>query len=593
MTISGEKAQCHNFCCVQGFWGAGEPLFVSALGSMPPALIRNISFRSINAVSENGALFSSLPLNMSHSAVHGIELVDVDITIRRTGNISRPKGKDYSPTLTGSLYPAIVPAFVAGMTFEGVHAARVVGGGVQFDGGREPQRDEQFWSMNCVNESGTGESSMLEIGGGWSCTNATEPPMRLELQAPTLVGASKGGSTHYWFPTNCAVAFNASHLLVGARLADDCSDYFCNKTTTHKPSDPSHQISMSKDGGQSFQPLYEVHGQSPWGAAAARTPFLGPCTLALNSTTHLVLYQGQIRFPWQSVGSVFSLGVDGLRYGVSERAVRYTGIDGSCGSGQMWNQGVIKKPIVGGGWLMSAQCDTGQNGTHAIIFSSTDGFVWALQSAVPVTAPAAGPNCESPGENTIVWIDDDGGLLLVARCGSNQPLLAWRSDAGGSAGSWRRHALPSDMIGVMPVAVRMDSGAVVLTTGRGGLALWLNSKGDGTDWLRTNVGAAHNRLVLTNRLLNGSALQYTDEFVNFSMTHETTAYSTLVKIGPDNGILCYDRLAWSTVGQNSTAPVSSWVGPPGNRDAEDHMFCMRFAITGGGGSAPAVGAGSS
>lgn len=36
-----------------GFWGAGEPIFVSAIGLMPP-LIHNISFINIEAVSENG-----------------------------------------------------------------------------------------------------------------------------------------------------------------------------------------------------------------------------------------------------------------------------------------------------------------------------------------------------------------------------------------------------------------------------------------------------------------------------------------------------------------------------------------------------------
>ena len=76
------------------FWGAGEPLFVSSLGPMPSPLIRNITFESINAVSENGALFSSLPLDQP-PAVEGLSLLDVSITIQRTGNVTKPKGKDY------------------------------------------------------------------------------------------------------------------------------------------------------------------------------------------------------------------------------------------------------------------------------------------------------------------------------------------------------------------------------------------------------------------------------------------------------------------------------------------------------------------
>ena len=76
------------------FWGAGEPLFVSSLGPMPSPLIRNLTFESISAISENGALLSSLPVEQP-SAVANVSLLDVRITIQRTGNITKPKGKDY------------------------------------------------------------------------------------------------------------------------------------------------------------------------------------------------------------------------------------------------------------------------------------------------------------------------------------------------------------------------------------------------------------------------------------------------------------------------------------------------------------------
>ena len=59
-------------------------------------------------------------------------------------------------------------------------------------------------------------------------------------------------------------------------------------------------------------------------------------------------------------------------------------------------------------------------------------------------------------------------------------------------------------------------------------------------------------------------------------TRETTAYNTLRKLGPDSGILCYDRLSSSTTPGSKDNP--SWRGPPGNRDAEDHIFCMRFRL---------------
>eukprot|EP01043_Picozoa_sp_COSAG02_P033022 COSAG02_NODE_2234_length_9423_cov_7.200343_1_plen_428_part_00 len=395
----------------------------------------------------------------------------------------------------------------------------------------------------------------------------------LQLEPPELVGHSNQSKTHYWFPTDMAVVFNATHFLLDARLADDCSDYFCNHTSPHKPSDPSHQVSLSTDGGRSFVPLYEVGGSSPWSSGLADTPFLGPCTLPLNRTTRLSLYQGQVMAPWKSRATLFTLDqVSGLRWRLAERSVRYAGADAICGTGHMWNQGVI--PAAGGGWLLSAQCDSkATKATSMLIFKSSDGYDWTLVSSLPAEAPPSAPPCESPGENTLVELTGGKGLLLVARCGGGQQLLGWTSPDGIV---WRRHKLPSEMRGVMPVAVRMDDGAIVLTTGRGGLAMWLNADGEGNAWALTNIGAEHNRLILRNSRLNGSALQYTELFANFNATRETTAYNTLRKLGPNSGILCYDRLSSSTA---IPGAFRSWDGPPGNLDTNDHMFCMRFRVS--------------
>ena len=148
--------------------------------------------------------------------------------------------------------------------------------------------------------------------------------LKLELSVPELVGASQNASTHYWFPTNCAFSFNESYLLLDVRLADDCSDYYCNKTHTHKPSDPSHQILQSFDGGATFAPLYTVRGHSPWDRQTALKPFLGPCTIDVNATSRMVLYQGQIRAPWQVTASFFNLDDEGkLQMGLTRRLTRY------------------------------------------------------------------------------------------------------------------------------------------------------------------------------------------------------------------------------------------------------------------------------
>ena len=249
--------------------------------------------------------------------------------------------------------------------------------------------------------------------------------------------------------------------------------------------------------------------------------------------------------------------------------MRYVGADAICGTGHMWNQGVI--PTAGGGWLLSAQCDSkATKATTVLIFTSSDGYDWTLLSSVPAEAPPGGPPCESPGENTLVELTGGKGLLLIARCGDGQQLLGWSSTNGKA---WQRHKLPSEMRGVMPVTVRMDDGAILLTTGRGGLAMWLNADGEGNAWALTNIGAEHNRLILRNSKLNGSALQYTDLFANFNATRETTAYNTLRTLGPDNGIVCYDRLSSSTA---ISGTFRSWDGPPGNLARTTICFACAF-----------------
>lgn len=109
------------------FWGSAEPLYVSALPAMAGPLVYNVSFEHIIATSENGALFSSLPLG-ARTAVQGVRLLNVSIVLQVTGNVSRPQ-RDYRPAHG---LPGTVAAPVVGITFENVAEVDVIGGGVRF-----------------------------------------------------------------------------------------------------------------------------------------------------------------------------------------------------------------------------------------------------------------------------------------------------------------------------------------------------------------------------------------------------------------------------------------------------------------------------
>ena len=84
--------------------------------------------------------------------------------------------------------------------------------------------------------------------------------------------------------------------------------------------------------------------------------------------------------------------------------------------------------------------------------------------------------CTSPGENTSVQLSGKG-LLLVARCGDNQQLLAWVSTNG--AITWQRHRHKE----CLSHAGRSAHGQRCDCTDNWawGLALWLNANGDGRD----------------------------------------------------------------------------------------------------------------
>ena len=149
------------------FWGSAEPLFVSTMPAMASALVRNITFEHVVATSENGALFSSLPLGAS-PAVDDVRLLNVSVVLKATGNVTRPQ-RDYRPA--GGLLPGTWPAPVVGITFENVARLVLDGGGVTFAAPPQPS-----WTLRCVN---TSTSPGVRFGRGWECHNRTSPQRAL------------------------------------------------------------------------------------------------------------------------------------------------------------------------------------------------------------------------------------------------------------------------------------------------------------------------------------------------------------------------------------------------------------------------------
>ena len=156
------------------FWGSGEPFVLTVLPRNGDCCIglQNITLANITAVAENSALISSLGTPSAPGAsvpppIGGVRLMNVSITIKKTGNTSRPQ-LDYRPSST--VLPQTVPNLVAGIVIENVNDIELEHkGGVRFSPLLGPGK-QAYWGMSCLNASA---SSHVHVEAGWTCANAT------------------------------------------------------------------------------------------------------------------------------------------------------------------------------------------------------------------------------------------------------------------------------------------------------------------------------------------------------------------------------------------------------------------------------------
>ena len=151
------------------FWGSGEPFVITVLPRNGDCCsgVQNITLLNVSAVAENSTLISSLGSaagDHKPPRVSSVRLENVSITIKRTGNTSRPQ-RDYRP----SPVPDVVPALVSGIVVENIDDITLVNSRVVFSptsgAGKQP-----YWSMTCLNVSG---ASNVHLQGHLQCRNAT------------------------------------------------------------------------------------------------------------------------------------------------------------------------------------------------------------------------------------------------------------------------------------------------------------------------------------------------------------------------------------------------------------------------------------
>ena len=105
---------------------------------------------------------------------------------------------------------------------------------------------------------------------------------------------------------------------------------------------------------------------------------------------------------------------------------------------------------------------------------------------------------------------------------------------------------------VQPSIAMMKDGALVLTGGRPGIFAWINTSGDGDDWLQVDLLSNHNE-------------QYSQESINvgggFSLAAQTTSYTEVVPLDEQSVLVMYDRIphGWSAVPRDSQDTNSIWI----------------------------------
>ncbi len=192
------------------------------------------------------------------------------------------------------------------------------------------------------------------------------------------------------------------------------------------------------------------------------------------------------------------------------------------------------------------------------VVSEDRGFTWRYLSTV------AGPGDVQetqkkprPSESDTVRLRD-GRLMCVYRVGSS---LEYRKSYSADEGvTWTKPERMDGVWSVEPQVVRLENGLILLSGGRPGLFLWVCADGEGGAWERINLGEHH------NALLSDMDLHFSIAFCEAKGSfdpYQSTSYTDMVPVGPEEVLICYDRLA------------NGWNGAPGPWGEKDAVFCLR------------------
>jgi hypothetical protein len=190
------------------------------------------------------------------------------------------------------------------------------------------------------------------------------------------------------------------------------------------------------------------------------------------------------------------------------------------------------------------------------VASKDGGLTWHFLSVVADwnDVPEA---TEGPDESNTVRLRD-GRLLCVYRVGGSADY--YKSYSADDGATWTKPVQMKGVWSVEPQLQRLANGLILLSGGRPGLYLWVCSDGEGQRWERFNLAEHHNSLVPE------TSLHYNDRFCTGRETfqpYQSTSYTGMEVIGPDEVLISYDRLG------------NGWGGSPGPWGEADAVFTVR------------------
>jgi hypothetical protein len=190
------------------------------------------------------------------------------------------------------------------------------------------------------------------------------------------------------------------------------------------------------------------------------------------------------------------------------------------------------------------------------VASEDGGLTWRFLSVV---AGGGGiPDArEGANESNTVRLSDDRLMCVYRIGGRNDYFKSYSADDGAT---WTRPERMGGVWSVEPRLERLDNGLILLSGGRPGLYLWVCADGNGEQWERVNLAEHHNALVPE------IALHYDDRFCQgreVFQPYQSTSYTGMEVIGPDEVLVSYDRLG------------NGWGGAPGPWGETDTVWTVR------------------